>query len=342
MVLMRLGQENVRLSHLSQRKHATQGPVRRHRILHQVHPGNQLGHLHERSQPQQAGITHGIPWGSSGTIRILPGDHNIHKTPTQTNSINNRPSIQTQKRLNRKFPTEVLQGPPEFNGLSTIPLITTQGFKQSQLLIGSLRNDDDTGKLASATLKFEQIDSGLTTPILKKTTTPTYQTWTTPTWISSLKTFLHNMRAEIIIPGQWLPTLQRENDISIMCALETHFPKHTKLHKQMNRCRKYLQMITLSDITDASGASLCPYTHKGVSHPHRKTRHHWPNQGTISMKHWRNWTRTISNLFTHDGTNLYAPLKNWLTVGTESQHWISYRDPESNHLYLQPTQQDQQ
>ena len=105
-------------------------------------------------------------------------------------------------RLNRKFPTKVLQGPPEFNGLSTIPLITTQGFKQTQLLIVSLRNDDDTGKLASATLKFEQIDSGLTTPILKKTTTLTYQTWTTPTWVSSLKTFLHNMRAKIIISGQ--------------------------------------------------------------------------------------------------------------------------------------------
>ena len=78
--------------------------------------------------------------------------------------------------LNRKFPTEVLQGPPEFNGLSTIPLITTQGFKQTQLLIGSLRNDDDTGKLTSATLQYEQIDSGLTTPILQTTTTLTYQT----------------------------------------------------------------------------------------------------------------------------------------------------------------------
>ena len=49
-------------------------------------------------------------------------------------------------RLNKKFPTEVLQGPSEFNGLSTIPLIITQGYKQTQLLIGSLRNGDDTGK----------------------------------------------------------------------------------------------------------------------------------------------------------------------------------------------------
>ena len=74
------------------------------------------------------------------------------------------------------------------------------------------------------------------------------------------QTFLHNLRAEIIIPGQWMPKLYRENDISIMSALKIHFSKHTKLQKQMNCYRNHLQVITLSDITDASGYSLCPYT----------------------------------------------------------------------------------
>ena len=67
------------------------------------------------------------------------------------------------------------------------------------------------------------------------------------------QTFLHTMRAESIIPGQWTPILQRENDISIMSALKTHIPKYNKLHNQMNRCRKKLQVITLSNITDVSG-----------------------------------------------------------------------------------------
>ena len=84
----------------------------------------------------------------------------------------------------------------------------------------------------------------------------------------------------------------------------------------MNRCRKSLQVITLSDITDASGSQLCPYTHKGARHPHHKTRHNWSNQGAITTKHGRTWIRTTSNLFTHDGTSRYAPLKNWLTTGT--------------------------
>ena len=72
--------------------------------------------------------------------------------------------------LNRNFPTAVLQGPLEYNGLSTTPLITTQGFKHTQLLIGSLRNEDDTGNLTNATLQYEQLKSGLTTPILRQST----------------------------------------------------------------------------------------------------------------------------------------------------------------------------
>ena len=77
--------------------------------------------------------------------------------------------------LNKKFPTEVFQGPQEFNRLSTIPLITTRGYKQTQLLIGSLQNDNDTEKLTTTTLQYKQLDSGQTTPILGKRTTLDYQ-----------------------------------------------------------------------------------------------------------------------------------------------------------------------
>ena len=91
--------------------------------------------------------------------------------------------------LNRNIPTTVLQGPLEFNGISTISLIITKGYKKTQLLISLLQNEEDTGKLASTTLQYEQLDSGLTTPILAKNTTLAYQKWTTTTWISFLKLF---------------------------------------------------------------------------------------------------------------------------------------------------------
>ena len=82
-----------------------------------------------------------------------------------------------------------------------------QGFKQIQLLIGSLRNRDEAGDLILATLQYEQMESGYTTPLLSKNTPTTYQKWSPPTWIGSVKTFLTSMHAEIQIPHIQHPQL---------------------------------------------------------------------------------------------------------------------------------------
>ena len=87
--------------------------------------------------------------------------------------------------LNRNFPTAVFQGPAEFGGLAHPPFYTLQGYKQIQLLMGTIRNEDDTGKLIKASLAYEQQESGYVTPIFHTSTgstpipisqyTPTYQ-----------------------------------------------------------------------------------------------------------------------------------------------------------------------
>ena len=99
--------------------------------------------------------------------------------------------------LNRNFPPEVFHGPLKFGGLETIPLHTLQGYKQIQLFIGSIRNQDEAGKLGIASLKFEQMESGYITPIMNSGTPITYQKWAPSTWVGSIKNFLFTMDAEI-------------------------------------------------------------------------------------------------------------------------------------------------
>ena len=48
--------------------------------------------------------------------------------------------------LNRNFPTAVFQGPAEYGGLAHPLFYTLQGYKQIQLFMGTIRNEDDTGK----------------------------------------------------------------------------------------------------------------------------------------------------------------------------------------------------
>ena len=80
-----------------------------------------------------------------------------------------------------------------------------QGYKQIQLMIGSIRNKDEASKLILASLKYKQMELGYITLILNDNTPITYQKWSPPTWIGSVKFFLSNMKAEIQIPHVQCP-----------------------------------------------------------------------------------------------------------------------------------------
>ena len=122
--------------------------------------------------------------------------------------------------LNRNFPPEVFHGPSDYGGLGNISLYSMQGFKQIQLLIGSVRNQDEASKLILASLQYEQMESGYITPLLSTCTATTYQKWSPSTWIGSIKTFLTDITAEIQIPHVRHPQAQRERDVSIMEVLQ--------------------------------------------------------------------------------------------------------------------------
>ena len=149
----------------------------------------------------------------------------------RTEDVAYRPKI----GLNRNFPNAVFHGPLDFGGLETISLHTIQGYKQTQLLIGSIRNQDEAGKLIMASLQYEQMESGYITPILKLETSITYQKWATLTWIGCIKKILHKMDAEIEIPTIAYPQAQREFDVSLMETFQIKY-SGKKILAQLNRC----------------------------------------------------------------------------------------------------------
>ena len=135
---------------------------------------------------------------------------------------------------------------------------------------------------------------------------------------------------------QWCPTPQREHDISLMLAFQQKYSKQKKKLSQLNRCRIWLNAISLSDITDACGYRICPHAAKGEKHPHRQTIYTWRNQHKISNKHWKTWTKAVKTTFTTDGVHLHTPLGDWCTQGEPSQKWLTYEDA-SDDLFISPT-----
>jgi hypothetical protein len=73
----------------------------------------------------------------------------------------------------------------------------------------------------------------------------------------------------------WTPQLQGNSDHAIMdIAMKVYFKK---MSSKINRCRLYLQVITLYDIVTYDGVQIHPNILMGIRPPSRQTIHHWVN-----------------------------------------------------------------
>jgi len=120
-----------------------------------------------------------------------------------------------------------------------------------------------------------------------------------------------------------------------MLAFQHKFGKRKKKLAQLNRCRIWLQVTTLSDVTASNGTTFCPYATKGHKHPQRKSAYKWRQQKDMDKKAWKIWSAALKTTFTSNGTHLHIPLGDWFDT-TPSQHWTTYKDTQDN-LYIAPT-----
>ena len=80
--------------------------------------------------------------------------------------------------------------------------------------------------------------------------------------------------------------------------------------RTLNRCRIYLKVITLSDITTADSTRIIPSVKKGYQIPARISTLMWPNQGKPNSAEWKIWEASLSH-FESRG-KLLRPLGRWL------------------------------
>ena len=234
--------------------------------------------------------------------------------------------------MNRHFPNAVYRGMPRYGGLAVAPLSTHQGYKQLQLLVGSVRNGDSGGDMVIQSQEYLQLEAGISTSILNPQQHDKHAVWLTKTWLTSVRQFLLQCDGKIIFTKEWTPCIQREHDTFIMPELAKYTDNENKLH-QLNRCRMYLKVITLSDITNSTGKALCKYAQKGEEHPDRFSTKHWPTQHNLHPKYWQQWRAAIKEAFCTAGTQkLKKKLGKWYTSHPQSQIWDTFADPLTGDL----------
>ncbi len=150
---------------------------------------------------------------------------------------------------------------------------------------------------------------------------PLHEKWITETWLGSIWWYLSLAKVIIDIEDQWLPSLSREHDSMLMDLAETLNLSPNQM-REINLCRIYLQVLTLSNISTANGQSLKKEAQTGVWDISRPSKHYWPKSKW--PKQWGTWHLFLQHVST--GTILTQPLGRW--IHTPHQQWTWFLDAE--------------
>ena len=166
------------------------------------------------------------------------------------------------------------------------------------------------GKLVYIAIRTIQQEAGTAAPILLHPEVPLH--YVQHGWIMQIREFLRRTNSRIHLnPGDH-PTLYRQHDKYIMDELRP-LVHSTKTLRQLNYCRVWLQVIRLSDITNANGTHLETRWLNPTTQP-LESKHIWPQQGKPIAKFWAQWRRWLVTAFCHtQSLRLRRPLAEWTT-----------------------------
>ncbi len=148
--------------------------------------------------------------------------------------------------LNRNMARSIVFGPIKYGGLSIKTLFSIQSIGQLTLFTGHQQEKDKTATLLNISLSYTQLLAGTSASILSLPFN-TYGVWLESCWLTSFWRFLQRSQLTITLTKQWLPPHVRTGDVALMEHFVNLGFKASQL-TQLNRCRLYLQAITLADI----------------------------------------------------------------------------------------------
>jgi hypothetical protein len=226
--------------------------------------------------------------------------------------------------LNRHMSRSIIHGPEELGGLALPHLFTLQRIDK---IMGHLRLRDRTAKLIHIDLSYIQLILGIKEIFLNQDYT-LFQ-WMEAGWVTSLWEFAYTTQISFDYPTHWHPAIPREHDKTLMDHF-TSLQLPSAILGTLNRCRLYLQVITVSDIAATNGLFILQQIREGRHLSTRRSRLEWPNQGRPSSAKWAIWKVNLSSLESYG--RLIEPLGKW--VEPSHQRWEHFLDPATNMLYV--------
>jgi hypothetical protein len=196
-------------------------------------------------------------------------------------------------------------------------LAAVQGYGQFQYLLGHLRSDDKSGTLYWILLEFTQLECDMDQQILSYDFDKYEQNILTLNWIRECWIFLKLCDVTIQTTGTWKPLRGRKGDVALMEVFANNFFTAKEM-KDINRCRIYLQVFYLSDVTDITGHHIEAWVIKGKRDGTRSSMWEWPIHQRPPTAAWKVWNKAIGEAFTEE-EDITHQLGEWYDEGGHQQ-----------------------
>jgi len=230
----------------------------------------------------------------------------------------------------RKFPIRFRTLPIHYFGLGMPDLYLEMQISKLKEFLHHCMTETVMGQQLQYNLEMLQIQAGVQDIILNyafsKYSCLTYSGWLSHMWEFASK-YGYTFRG-------WNNKLQhqRENDKFIMEEFVKYGYSKQKL-LTLNKCRMYLNAITLTDLVNGRGNQITTDSMMGRRNDSRRSTFQWKTMNRPGYNSWLVWSTALRQVFcsTDNGHSLTVALGSWLH--TKYCDWDWYFDPKKDVLY---------
>jgi hypothetical protein len=246
--------------------------------------------------------------------------------------------------INKHIPRAVLYGPSGSGGLGLNNIFWLQGVLHIVDIIDHLWSQSVSGHLIQTSLQELRSELGTNMDFFSHHFQSYKSLIMTDSWILNTWKFTSNFHirlTDLSPPVKW----RRQNDQSIIDAIRNNPAIKPSEWRSINRCRLYLKVFTLSDITTADGLRLTGYSIRGYRHlPSTNPSIHFQHWQQPPQYCWTQWRKALRLTFCtnkkysyHHKYHLRSPLGPWLEDNPTLWEW--YLNADRNLLFRSLNQQ---
>ena len=235
--------------------------------------------------------------------------------------------------FNRNTPLNIVYGPRCYGGIDFRDLYQEQGLSKLETFVKHWRTNTQSSIHLRIAVSWAQYTAGTSTPIF--TNTQMRLPHLESIWLKDLRNFMNKNLIQLELDDNCITPLQRIGDAHIMDSLLTSNIPNTDI-KRINYVRLFLDVHTVSDISNATGTHLDEdLLHGRLEKSSSIARGHGANQERpAAIRTWQIWRAACRTFCLPNSWKLKQTLGSW-TLPHQSlrRTWKYHYSPGNDCIY---------